>query len=162
MSKCSFIHLPSPSSNARQAAPCTFLWEADVVAKNPPTKEPGTCSALEGVSLGSRTFSCPEKRHQWASLICFGLSSKQHKEIKRGCWARGWCLSHLSHRGSEGSHRHSGVFAPGISCRFTHGQGLSAQGPLSTAHSQQCSVPTRRGCEGQSAKGRPSLGELEL
>lgn len=58
MSKCSFIRRPLPILECQTGSPVhLFVWEADVVAKNPPTKEPGTCSALEGVSLGSHTFS---------------------------------------------------------------------------------------------------------
>lgn len=126
-------------------------------------KEPGTCSVFERVSLVSHTFSCFEKCHRWTSYICYCLFQSSIRGRENGVGGqKGRCLSCFSHRDSEGSHSHPGVFTPSASGRFIHRQGLSAQGPASTACSQQCSVTTTHGHKGQPVKGRLSPRELEL
>lgn len=110
--------------------------------------------------LGSPCFLPPWKMPSMDLYLLWPFFQSTGRK-KWGCWARGGGVSCLS-QGSKGSHRHSGVSAPATSGRFAHGQGLSAQGPPSTAHSQRRSIATRHGLEGQSAKGRLSPGELKL
>lgn len=79
-------HLPHPDpwQKARDGQHCAPFhgrqseWPGVI-----PPKEVDTCLVLEGVSLGSRTFSCPEKCHQWTSYICHCLSSRAAQERRK-------------------------------------------------------------------------------